>query len=173
MHIDEFTARFDKVRRVRDGQYTARCPAHDDRNPSLAIAESGDGRILVNCRSGCSALEVISAIGLDWGDLFPETDKEYRSLASFIGVKPKGSADDYVMDISRHQSERLSGDDRARLKKAALSGGEPLGFAETVFKEASRPLPSEYLTSIDSEADFDALKTEAAWHFNEIDKGSR
>ena len=80
----------------------------------------------------------------------------------------------YVHHIQTSRQAYLSAKlkTEGRLKKAALSGGEPLGFAETVFKEASKPLPSEYLTSIDSEADFDALKTEAAWHFNEIDKGN-
>jgi len=33
----------------RDGYYMALCPAHDDREPSLSIAEGDDGRVLLNC----------------------------------------------------------------------------------------------------------------------------
>ncbi|MBT6959656.1 MAG: virulence-associated protein E, partial [Rhodospirillaceae bacterium] len=39
----------------------ARCPAHDDRNPSLSIAEK-DGRVLVKCFAGCEQAAVISAL---------------------------------------------------------------------------------------------------------------
>ena len=36
------------------GSYgTARCPAHDDRHPSLSITER-DGKLLVHCHAGCS-----------------------------------------------------------------------------------------------------------------------
>jgi len=39
----------------------ARCPAHDDRNPSLSISQS-DGRVLVHCHAGCSQQAVIEAL---------------------------------------------------------------------------------------------------------------
>ena len=32
--------------------WQARCPAHDDRNPSLNIAEGDDGRALLKCHAG-------------------------------------------------------------------------------------------------------------------------
>jgi DNA primase len=37
------------------------CPAHDDRNPSLAIREV-DGKLLFHCHAGCSQREVIEAL---------------------------------------------------------------------------------------------------------------
>ena len=39
----------------------ARCPAHDDRVPSLAIAEQ-DGKVLVHCHAGCLQKTVVSAL---------------------------------------------------------------------------------------------------------------
>ena len=30
------------------------CPAHDDKNPSLSISETSEGRILWHCHAGCS-----------------------------------------------------------------------------------------------------------------------
>ena len=42
--------------------WMARCPAHDDREPSLAIAEAKDGTVLVRCHAGCSQHDVIDAL---------------------------------------------------------------------------------------------------------------
>jgi putative DNA primase/helicase len=41
--------------------WVARCPAHDDRKPSLSLTER-DGRILVCCHAGCSQSAVIAAL---------------------------------------------------------------------------------------------------------------
>jgi hypothetical protein len=40
---------------------TARCPAHQDRNPSLSIGEK-DGRLLIRCHTGCPQAVVIDAL---------------------------------------------------------------------------------------------------------------
>ena len=52
--------------------WLARCPAHDDHNPSLSIDEGADGRALVKCWAGCTVEAVLSAIGLSKKDLFPQ-----------------------------------------------------------------------------------------------------
>ncbi len=41
--------------------WTARCPAHDDRDPSLSINDV-DGRVLVHCHAGCHQRAVIAAL---------------------------------------------------------------------------------------------------------------
>lgn len=41
--------------------WIAPCPSHDDRNPSLSIAER-EGRVLLCCRAGCAQSAVISAL---------------------------------------------------------------------------------------------------------------
>jgi hypothetical protein len=51
-------------------RWKARCPAHDDRTPSLSIATGKDGRVLLRCWAGCDTLAVLRALGLDWSDLF-------------------------------------------------------------------------------------------------------
>ena len=48
-----------------------RCPSHDDRLPSLTVRECPDGRVLLHCFAGCSAAEVIGAVGMSMEDLFP------------------------------------------------------------------------------------------------------
>jgi len=49
--------------------WMARCPAHDDREPSLSIREADDGKVLVRCHAGCDQARVIEALrarGLWW-----------------------------------------------------------------------------------------------------------
>ena len=64
--------RLNLVRKSGAGRWTARCPAHEDRGPSLSIRELDDGRVLLHCFAGCSASSVLSAVGLSLADLFPE-----------------------------------------------------------------------------------------------------
>jgi hypothetical protein len=42
--------------------WTARCPAHDDQDPSLSITESREGVTLVHCFAGCEQGAVIDAL---------------------------------------------------------------------------------------------------------------
>jgi putative DNA primase/helicase len=42
--------------------WMARCPAHDDRDPSLAIQDTPDGKVLVRCHAGCDQRRVIAAL---------------------------------------------------------------------------------------------------------------
>jgi len=41
--------------------WQARCPAHDDRTPSLSIAQR-NGKLLVHCFAGCRQADVIAAL---------------------------------------------------------------------------------------------------------------
>ena len=50
-----------KVRWCGISKFTACCPAHDDRNPSMSVSDVG-GKILVKCFAGCSQEEVIGAL---------------------------------------------------------------------------------------------------------------
>ena len=63
-------ARTVRARRTGKGKWVARCPAHPDRTPSMAIAEGKKG-VLVRCMSqGCDTKSILDALGLGWGDLF-------------------------------------------------------------------------------------------------------
>ena len=42
--------------------YVACCPAHQDRTPSLSIADGDGGRVLVRCFAGCEQAQVIAAL---------------------------------------------------------------------------------------------------------------
>jgi hypothetical protein len=66
------TARLDQVKEVAPGKWIARCPAHDDKGPSLSIRELDDGRTLIHCFAGCPPADVVAAVGLQLADLFPD-----------------------------------------------------------------------------------------------------
>ena len=72
MTIDTLISRLDGVKETGPGKFVARCPAHDDRSPSLAIKEADDGRILLHCFAGCETEDVLTAIGLTFCDLYLE-----------------------------------------------------------------------------------------------------
>lgn len=55
-------------------EWTACCPAHDDKNPSLSIGIGNNSRPLVKCHAGCSQDSVISALK-NLG-AWPETKKK-------------------------------------------------------------------------------------------------
>ncbi len=67
--------------------WIARCPAHDDQNPSLSINEGAKGRVLVRCHAGCSQAEVVAA--LKARDLWPG--------------KRRG-----ISSVDRHQSSKIA-----------------------------------------------------------------
>ena len=52
--------------------YEARCPSHDDHDPSLSVSEGDGGRALVHCFAGCTIEEVVEALGLSMLDLMTE-----------------------------------------------------------------------------------------------------
>jgi hypothetical protein len=58
-------------KRTGPGRWIARCPAHEDKSPSLAITEKEDGRLLVFCHAGCEVSAIVGAVGLEISDLFP------------------------------------------------------------------------------------------------------
>jgi DNA primase len=82
MAASQLLNRLNFVRKNGAGRWMARCPAHEDRGPSLSVRELDDGRVLVHCFAGCDASSVLSAVGLSLSDLFPERpahDSHYKS----------------------------------------------------------------------------------------------
>jgi hypothetical protein len=75
--VDVVLSRLEGVRKVgRD--YVAKCPAHDDRSPSLTVSEGENGRILLHCFAGCEALAVLEACGLRWEDVMPDEVRDFE-----------------------------------------------------------------------------------------------
>jgi hypothetical protein len=71
MTLEAILARLRGVRSNASG-WIARCPAHEDRSPSLSVAEGEGGRVLLHCFAGCSPDSIVAALGLKLSDLFFE-----------------------------------------------------------------------------------------------------
>lgn len=48
------------------GYYKARCPAHEDRHPSLALYPRGKNGFWLECFAGCRFEKILGVLGLDW-----------------------------------------------------------------------------------------------------------
>jgi DNA primase len=53
MSVAALLDRLEGVRACGPGRWVARCPAHEDRSPSLSIRKKDDGTTLLHCFSGC------------------------------------------------------------------------------------------------------------------------
>ena len=78
MSLDTLLSGLDKVRGTGHSKYVACCPAHDDRSPSLAIKECGDGRILLHCFAGCDIETICDALGLRLADLMSDSPIDHH-----------------------------------------------------------------------------------------------
>jgi hypothetical protein len=93
--VENLLQRLEKVK-GRNGSWTARCPAHDDKGPSLAIKAADDGRVLLHCFAGCDVHSVVGAVGLDISDLFPPKDFPVEGKPA---IKPAFYASDLMRII--------------------------------------------------------------------------
>ncbi len=79
--------------------WCCKCPAHDDRNPSLSIHAGDDGRALVNCHAGCTVDAVCGAIGLRPADLFTPDPSRRNGYAS--KTRRRGDGDETTRKPAR------------------------------------------------------------------------
>jgi DNA primase len=83
--------------------WMARCPAHDDREPSLSIADARDGKVLVRCHAGCDQRDVIAALrarGI-W-------DTDERRPARFLGKPNRAPTSETDDDAIRRTEAALA-----------------------------------------------------------------
>ncbi|MHB8482073.1 MAG: hypothetical protein ACYDBV_04950 [Nitrospiria bacterium] len=84
--------------------WTALCPAHADKNPSLSINQ-GERGILLKCWSGCRTEEIVSALGLKMTDLFYDSGLgryDHQAIQRRQREKKKiEQADDRKIDLLR------------------------------------------------------------------------
>ena len=135
--------RLEKVRKAGRG-YTARCPAHADRNSSLSIGEGANEAVLLHCFAGCEPASILGAIGLQLGDLFPErlravTPRERAEAARYSRESKWAAAmetlafEACILEAAAERitsEQRLSEEERARVHKA----GETIRSAREVLR---------------------------------------
>lgn len=86
MTINDVLPKLKGVKRTKPGHWMARCPAHDDRSPSLSVSEAADGKVLVHCFTGCSFESIVSALGID--RQYPRPPVPFKPIRKAIEDKP-------------------------------------------------------------------------------------
>lgn len=93
------------VKRAGDNQWRAKCPAHDDNDPSLSVKQCDNGDVLLHCHAGCSPERICDELGLKPSDLFapkglrcsekvvhtvyPYRDEDGKLLFEVVRYRPK------------------------------------------------------------------------------------
>ena len=75
--INNILDRLDLVKESSNGRWRAKCPSHSSdtsRKRTLSVGAADTGAVLLNCFAGCSAEQIVSAVGLELKDLFPRDD---------------------------------------------------------------------------------------------------
>jgi hypothetical protein len=125
VNVESLLAQLSKVRQKAPGEWLACCPAHQDRTPSLAIKDCGDGRILVHCHAECMPEDVVGAVGLTLADLMPEKPIQDAVKRSPFSARTALEALSYQANIvavaasMMSQGETLSLKDKDRLFEIA------------------------------------------------------
>ena len=136
MTIDQLLSRLDKVKANSNdpNKWLARCPAHNDRSPSLGIKQTGEGKILIHCFSGCAVTDIVGAIGLTLADLMPN-DPTHKK-----GVKPPRFNRFELFNILYFESIILRLAIRELLNKTELSSAdlERITKAESIIDDIVR-----------------------------------
>ena len=60
---------------MREGQWIAKCPAHEDRNPSLSVGVGRAGQPLAHCFRGCSYASIRSSVEFTDSDAAPPASR--------------------------------------------------------------------------------------------------
>lgn len=81
MTLEDFLGKFAEVVEESDG-WVATCPAHGDSHPSLRVAVSDAGKVLVKCRARCATEDVLRAIGMTFADLGTVEPGEVKTRAT-------------------------------------------------------------------------------------------
>lgn len=135
MSIDFILSRLTSVKR-NGNQYTAKCPAHADKSPSLSLKDCGD-HVLIHCFGGCDAPDVLGAIGLTLADLYAESNLTKTERRHFYESKRRSDNRETLQNelnvllIAKNallKGNALAPDDLARVNQAcekikAIRGG--------------------------------------------------
>ncbi len=109
MTVQVLLSRLDKVHSRGQNKWQARCPSHPDKNPSLSIMETSDGRVLIHCHAGCGAADVLESVGLSFSDVQPRIGEELKSWEQMKKKKNLQAETVLAMaETDRRMGKRLS-----------------------------------------------------------------
>ncbi len=115
--------------------WRCKCPAHDDKHPSLDICDGPDGRPLVICRSGCPQNAVIEAL---------------RPMGLWYAATPEQRQ---ASKLAARETDLRRAETVAMLAEGMLEAGEDITPADLATIEQARDAVAQI------KAEIDALKT--------------
>jgi len=83
--------KLDGVRKCA-GYWKARCPAHEDREPSLTVGRGTSQPVVLNCHAGCDRDAILAAIGLTFADICTPRERPApnRMIARYLYADEHG-----------------------------------------------------------------------------------
>lgn len=135
IQTDALIARLDGARQLGPDRWQARCPAHEDRSPSLSIRITDD-KLLVHCFSGCAPDDILAAVGLSWSDLFSDRWQAAHQAGLAAGHKLQRKM---LSEITQRTYAtwvvRLAARDKANGKELSLADRATLELAINILTE--------------------------------------
>ena len=158
MTLEDFLSRLDGVS-GGNGQYMAKCPAHDDKKGSLSVGRGQDNKIVMHCHAGCNTPDILATMGLTETDLFNNSQKSEQDfrpeakayiVATYKYLSPEGV---------RYEKQRFS-DKSFRWRQPDGKGGwkyNRQGITPTLYGTGENPLP-DHVYFVEGEKDADNLR---------------
>lgn len=70
--FEDIKSKLQRIKQAANGKgFAAQCPAHDDGKNSLLLKQQTNGKITINCQSGCDIKAVLACFNLTEKDLYP------------------------------------------------------------------------------------------------------
>lgn len=119
---NDITAVLESLHARRSGQgWVLRCPAHEDRNASLSITITPEGRLLAHCFSGCTFNEIRRGLGLtgerfeasprkiETGPTPEQLEAQIKALRLWTSAKPANPLHPYLLrkQIQPHHARQI------------------------------------------------------------------
>lgn len=105
MSLERILPHLRKVKKTHRG-YSACCPVHNDRSPSMTLTETNDGKVLIHCFAcGARGTDVVEALGLSASELF---SGEFTGTYDATHKLRKTELEDSMV-ISIYESEKERG----------------------------------------------------------------
>ena len=138
MSATKLLDRLDRVRQTAPGRWLARCPAHQDKSPSLSIRELDDGRVLLHDFGGCEVGDVLAAVGLTAADLFPQRMPGHSYTVTHSRIPARD-----LLQIISHETSIVAviATDLSAKKTITAADWQRLALAAEVFCCALRAYP--------------------------------
>lgn len=121
--IELLLSRLQGVKKIKGSdKWVALCPAHNDKTPSLSIRQLEDSRILINCWSGCGAINVLESIDMTFQHLMPDDAISYRGIRGKTKNERLAIAESILemLPLWQKKGEKFTDAQKAEVREAFL-----------------------------------------------------